>query len=431
MKRLSVVAIALLAVCLVNAQVTVNNELKALINQSFSYFPKIKEVENTVSTAKQKLELTQNNLPVVDANASYNFVEPKITLPLQVNGVVENFQFAPVHNLNANVSASYMLFDFGRLKANIQKSKEDIKYAEHNVESVKFQLANQVAVVFYNVIYYRRAIEIEDSVISYLNENKQIVESKLKNGDAIKLDLLSIQAQIDAEQNRKVDIGNYLQKQLNLLAYTTGNDTSKIANAAFDFDLPLQDVLAAMGAAQTNNWDFILAKDRIKLSQHDINLAKLGNKPSVNLGAGTGYKNGYVPNVNNLIFNYNAGISLRVPIYDGNRTKQQIKLSESIAHQNELAIESLNSNYKKDIQQAFTDIQSNLERINNSKGQIEQAETAKKLASSRYKNGVGTDLEITNASTNVQRAAFSKLQYEYQLCMARIELSRLAGYKYW
>jgi outer membrane protein len=431
MKRIFFTVIAVTAAYLSGAQVTANEELKGLINQSFSYFPKVKEIESSVITARQRLAITKNNLPVVDANASYNFVEPKIVLPLQVNGKTEDFQFAPVHNLNANVSGSFMLFDFGRLKANIEKSKDDIKYAEHNVDYVKNQLANQVAVIYYNIIYYRKAITIQDSVIGYLEDNRQVIESKLKNGDAIKLDLLTIQSQIDAEQNRKVDLQNYLQKQLNLLSYATGNNNNNNTGTSFDFDIPLKDVLAALGEAQVNNLDYVLAKDRVKQSLSDINIAKLGTKPSVTLGASTGFKNGYVPAVNELKFNYAAGVSFKVPIYDGNRTKQQVKLSETILHQNELAIETLNSNYKKDIEQALADVQSNGERINNTRGQIEQARAAEILASSRFKNGVGTNLEITNASTNVQRAAFSKLQYEYQLCLARVELARLLGYKYW
>jgi outer membrane protein len=413
----------------VQAQVAANTELKALINQSFTYFPKVKEVENTVVTAKQKLVIAQNNLPVVDANASYNFVEPKITLPLQVNGKTEDFQFAPVHNLNANVGGSYTLFDFGRLKANIEKSKDEIRYAEHTVDNVKSQLANQVANIYYNIIYFEKGISIQDSVINYLNDNRQVVESKLKNGDAIRLDLLSIESQISAEQNKKIDLQNYLRKQLNLLAYTTGiNSTSELS---FDFDIPVKTIIDALNEAQINNTDFLLARDRLKQSKNDMAIAKLGTKPSVNIGASAGYKNGYVPNVNELRFNYGAGISFKLPLFDGNRTKQQIRLSETILNQNQLALESLNSSYKRDIQQALIDVQSNLERINNTKGQIEQARVAELLASSRFKNGVGTNLEITNASTNVQRAAFSRLQYEYQLCLAKVELARLLGYKYW
>jgi outer membrane protein len=96
-----------------NAQVQVNNDLKTLINQSFSYFPKVKEAENTISTAQQKLEIAQTNLPTIDGTASYDYVQPKITLPLQVDGETKNFQFAPVHNVNANVGVNYTLLDFG------------------------------------------------------------------------------------------------------------------------------------------------------------------------------------------------------------------------------------------------------------------------------------------------------------------------------
>lgn len=118
------------------AQVQVNSELKSLINKSFTYYPKIKEVENTVTTAKQKLDVVSTNTPTVDGNLSYRFVEPKIQIP--ING--DNFQFAPVHNVDANVGASYVLYDFGRLKANIEKAKADILLAEHNVDAVKYQL---------------------------------------------------------------------------------------------------------------------------------------------------------------------------------------------------------------------------------------------------------------------------------------------------
>ena len=429
MKRIFFIAISFAVFLNAQAQVTANIELKGLINQSFGYFPKIKEVENTVETARQRLEIAKNNMPVVDANASYNFVQPKIVLPLEINGKVQDFQFAPVHNLNANLGASYTLFDFGRLKANIEKSKSDIQYAEHNTDYAKNQLANQVANVYYNIIYFQKGIAIEDSVIAYLNDNKRVVESKLKNGDAIKLDLLSIQSQIDAEENKRIDLQNYLQKQLNLLKYTTGNDNT--AGASFDFEIPLKALAEVLGEAQINNPEYLLANDRVKQSQNDIAIARLGTRPSVNIGASTGFKNGYVPDVNTMKFNYAAGISLKLPIYDGNRTKQQVKLSETVLTQNKLAIETLNSNYKRDIQQALIDVQSNQERINNTKGQIEQAQTAETLAASRFKNGIGTNLEITNASTNVARALFSRLQYEYQLCLAKLELARLLGYKYW
>ncbi|CAN5403053.1 hypothetical protein BH10BAC2_BH10BAC2_46080 [soil metagenome] len=411
------------------AQVQTNKELKTLIGQSFGYFSKIKEAENGINTAQEKLEIAQTNMPTVEGTVSYNFVQPKISIPFPIDGETKDFQFAPVHNVNANAGASYLLFDFGRIQANVEKAKTDLKYAQHNVDYVKSQLANQVAIIYYNIIYFQKAIQIEDSVLVYLNENKRIIDSKLRNGDAIRIDLLNVQSSIDAEENRKVDLQNNLQKQLNLLSYTTGNITA--SGSAFDFDVMLKDALSAMNDAQTNNLEYVLAKDRVQQSHSELALIKANDKPSVSLGANAGLKNGYVPNVNEIRFNYAAGATLKIPIYDGGKTKRQTKLAKTIVKQNELSIETLDNTFRKDIQQALTDLNSNMERIKNTTGQIEQAKAAEGLATSRYQNGVGTNLEITNASTNRQRAEFTKLQYEYQLCLAKVEIARLLGYQYW
>ena len=214
-------SVIFIASCL-QAQVVVNNELKSLINESFGYFPKVKEAENTISTAQQKLEIAQTNLPTIDGTASYKYVQPKITLPLQMGDETKNFLFFPEHNVDANIGANYTLLDFGRLKANVERAKTDLRYSQHNVDYVKSQLANQVANIYYNIIYFQKGIAIEDSVLNYLNENKRVIQSQLENGSALKIDLLNVQASIDQEQNRKVELQDRLQKQINLLNYATG-----------------------------------------------------------------------------------------------------------------------------------------------------------------------------------------------------------------
>lgn len=426
MKKILITSFTILTTLSLQAQVTVNPELKNLIGQSFGYFPKVKEIQNTVITAEEKVNLTQlNRFPELTGNAQYAFVEPKIVLPL--NG--QNFQFAPVNNLSGSLNASYALFDFGRLHANVDRSKDDLQYAKHNVEYVKSQLAFQVATIYYNIVYLQKAISIQDSVLSFLNDNKVIIESQLKNGTALRIDLLNIQASIDNEENHKIDLKNALQKQINLLDYSTGSKQS--SGKAFDFDVTLTDAGNALGLAQTNNFDFLLAKDKIKQAESDLAIVKLADKPTVGVQAAAGIKNGYVPYVNDLRFNYMAGVSLSIPIYNGGKNKQQQKLQQNIIKQNQMAVETLSSTYKKDIEQALTDVASNLERIKNTAGQIESAKAAQILAMNRLKSGTATNLEITNASTNVQRAALTKLQYEFQLCLAKLELTRLMGYQYW
>ena len=431
MKNIFYTALILLSVSKLQAQVQTNEELKNLITHAFGYFPQIKEIENTVESARQKLDIVKTNNPEVSGNAAYTYLKPKIVIPFPTGsgGQLQDFQFAPVNNINTSVDASYTLFDFGRLKADVEKAKNDLKYSTDNVENVKQQLAFQVATIYYNIVYLQKAIGIQDSVLSYLEENRKIITSKLQNGDAIKLDLLNIQSSIDAEQNRKADLKNDLQKQLDLLAYTTGIDQA--AGKNFDFDLALQDSAAALAAAIANNTDFTLAQDKINQAKADVAIAKLLDRPYVSLHGSAGFKNGYVPAVGEDRFNYNAGVSLKIPIYSGGKTKKQVILDQNLVKQNELAVESLQNNYRKDIAQSLSDIATDNERITNTKGQIEEALAAEQIAESRYKNGVGTNLEITNASTNVERAELTRLQYEYQLCLAKVTLAKLLGYTYW
>lgn len=426
MKKNILLALPFVFCTSVFGQVKTNSELKKMISESFGYFPKIKEAENTVSIANEKLQsVSLSNNPDIRFNSGYNYIMPEISFP--ING--KEIQFQPVNNLAAAVGSNYTLFDFGKLKASVEKSKLGIKIAKDNIQLVKAGLANQIAAVYYNIIYFQKAISIQDSMILFYLAAKQLAENKFKNGEALNLDILSLKANIDAEKNNKIDLESGLKKQVNLLNYITG--TEKIDGKDFDFEIEDINPEAGISIAEQNNPVFKIARDQIIQSKSEIDIIKLQNKPSIAVNAATGIRNGYVPDVNELRFNYMAGVSFNFPIYSFGKTKQQIKLQESYVKQNELSKISLASTYKKDIEQAKVDFYNNTEKIKNSYSQIDAATMARKITFSRYQNGVATYLDVMAAATQVQKATLSQLQYQYQLCVSKITLANLLGYEYW
>lgn len=429
MKKFFGIFILIFISIITKAQVGSNNELKGLINQSFGYYPALKEVSNQINIAQESLDLAKTNLPTVDAEGSYTYIKPKITLPFPINGQTVAFQFAPVNAYDGHVGANYVLLDFGRLKANVDKAKSDLKYSIDNVTNVQNELASQVSQIYYSIVYLRKAISVEDSVLNYLDSNINIANNKLKNGDAIKLDVLTIQSQIDVEVNRKADLLNNLQKEITLLHYTAGDST--VAETAFDFDVNVQpNASEALSTAKTSVADFVLAQDKVEQAKASLAITKISDRPYVSVGANAGVKNGYVPDVNQPRFNYSAGATLKVPIYNA-KTKKQVAISQSQVTQSQLAQATLSNDYEKNIQQALTDIETNTVKIKNMQSQIETATSAEQIASSRYINGIGLNTDITDAAVNTQRVLLTKLQYEYQLCLAKVEYARLTGFKYW
>lgn len=408
-----------------------NAELQNLINESFTFNPKLKEIHQNEQIAQERLNVTKSNyMPNFSGLVNYNYIAPVSQVAFPAGpGVTNNLQFQPNNNFNANISANYVLLDFGRFKAAVEKSKEELKFSKQNTEYNMQLLASQVAGIYYYIVYLKLAVNIQDSVINYYKQNKEIIQSKLNNGDALKVDLFNIEASIDNEQNRKVDLRNLLQKQLNLLEFTTGKNSVQLSQ--FDFTIKNGNVDDYIRLVETQNSEYALVKTRITQAQLEVKYNKRQLTPTLNATASAGFRNGYQPDIFENRFNYLAGISLNVPIYSGGKNKSQINVAQQLLKQTEYSMQSLNNIYRKDIKQAITDVESNKERLQNTESQIKSAKEVLNLTQSRYKNGVATYLDITFAANSIQRAALNKLQFEYQLCIAKIELAKLCGEKYW
>jgi outer membrane protein TolC len=404
------------------AQSLINGELKNLLNQSLQYFPKVKEVQQSVQLAEDKLTLTElNKYPDITMDASYAYVQPKI----EVAFGEKTFQFAPVHNVSGALNGTYTLFDFGRLASNIQKAKLELQTSKHVAEQLKHSLFFQISQLYYQIIYAKKAIEIQNQVLQLLTENKTIIETQLKNGNAIQLDLLTIQSKIDNELNRKIDLETNLKKLLNLLNYATGVAT--ISETQLSISLKNYTSDEAMQMALIHNPSIAIAKDKVNVTKADVAITKLNERPYVGMKASVGSRNGYLPQINDPRFNYNAGIGFSVPLFNGGKIKQQIKIQERSLALSETNVVAQIHDFEKDIQAALIDIQSNQARIKNAGTQIEQAALAQKLSVSKLKNGTATPIEITSTNADYQRAMLNQLQYQYQLCNAQLELIKLMG----
>jgi outer membrane protein len=348
-------------------------------------------------------------------------VQPKI----EVAFGEKMFQFAPEHNYGAAVNGVYTLLDFGRLKANIEKSKMELQTSKHIAAQLKESLFYQVTQLYFQIIYAKKAIDIQKTVLEVLNENKKIIETQLKNGNAIQLDLLTIQSKIDNENNRKIDLETNLKKLLNLLNYASGVYQVNESNLAFNIKNYTAE--KALQQALMNNPSLAIAKDKVSVAKAELEVSKLNSKPYVGLKASVGSKNGYLPAIQDQRFNYNAGIGLSIPLFNGGKIKQAVKIHEQGLAIQETGATALVHDFEKDIKATIIDIESNQSRINNASSQIEQAALAQKLSNAKLLNGTATPVEITGTNSYYQRALLNQLQYQYQLCNAKLELAKLMG----
>jgi outer membrane protein len=410
----------------------VNSELKNLIQESFAYFPPLKEAEQQSHSREISVRLNKAaRFPLLSANADYNYIYPISQIHFASPGMENtSLKFLPKNNINTYLGLNYTLLDFGRVKANVQRAKEQLQQSRYDIDLAKSQLAAQLAGIYYGIIYMREAINIQDTVIRFLNENRKVTESKFRHGDALKIDMLNIQASIDREENVKIDLRNMLQKNISLLQYSTGKDSIQ-GKGLFDFSYNNINKEEILRLAMEQHPEFMLARGRILIAENDLKISKMAIMPTLTLLAKAGFRNGYFPNIYQTRFNYAIGGTFLLPIYDGGRARQTTTLSVSMVKAQQLSLNTLQNTYQKDIAQALSDVNTAQEHLKNVETQILQAKANQRLSASMYKNGVATYLDLNSANSTYQQAVLSKAQYQYQLCQAYIELARLTGVKYW
>jgi len=140
-----------------------------------------------------------------------------------------------------------------------------------------------------------------------------------------------------------------------------------------------------------------------------------------------GIKNGYEPNLDVLRGNWIAGISLNVPIFNGFLTKN--KESELKANSNaaNLNIVTLKRNIVSEIQQAQSGLNSNLDKLESTLTQVNFAKETVQRAIARYKNGVGTNLDLLDAETSLAQARLFYLQDLYRSILSSYQLKKAVG----
>ena len=428
MKRIKISLVVLLIAAGGFSFAEIPAQLIELAKKAVDNYPKLKQGNEFIKLSEEQSSLAKAGyMPTINGDASYRYAKPTPSIGFPVNGQIENFQFFPANNYDLHVGLTQTIWDFGRTEASVKKTLAEIQTSKDNLENATQLIAAQVAQIFCEIVFLNKSVDVENAQIKLLEESEKIIQDKLKDGDALKFDLLSTQVKKSNAQNALIDLQTNLKKQYELMNMLTGNQgEGYISLSGIDPEqIPVLEVQAE------NNYDIIVLNDELKSSEWDIKSAKRGWLPSLAGKAQVGYQNGYVPNVNQLLFSYSAGVGLNIPIFGSERPNYRTKIAKINLQAAKYNLELQKITLDKDVQQAKDDIDANRNKLTNYVSQIEQAKEALNLANIRYRNGVITNLELLTAQTDLQDAELGQIQLQYSLTLAKMRIIQLSGKRYW
>ena len=326
----------------------------------------------------------------------------------------------------ASIMYQYPLYSGGRLEAQIALAKAGVKGSEAAFERTKQEIMLQTKLAYFQVLVAQAGLQVAQQSVTQAEETLRIAQARVRAGTSPRFD--EIQAEVSLAIARQG-----LGRARNGVAVATQGLAAVIG---LPVDTPLRPqesmevVPVAAGVA-----DLVARglKDRPELVEHQakveaavaaIELAKAGARPAVGLTGGfsaDGIASG------SLSLGWSITLAATFPLFDGGVTAAKIKEAELRLEQLKVVEAQLRQGIELGVWQAVLNLSAAAEELTTAGKTIEQAREALRIAQVRFREGVGTNLEVITAQSALTQAESARVQALFSYNTARAQLERAVG----
>ena len=390
----------------------------------------IKKINEDVMAANTGIKIAESSyFPIVNGEVSYNYMGPSQDINL---GPGMNFSLFPENNYNFQISAVYTLYEFGKRKKMVELAKLKAEESQTSLNQIKINLAYQTIEVFYSVLFLQKQLDVLNEQIHDLKRHLDFVTQKKLTGSATPYDVLNTKVRLAQVKSKLIDIQNSYKKQKIALELLTGmkfNTLSKVIGNFDDSKIEI-DIQSLLVKALKNRPEVRQAFLSVNIADLNAQIASLKNMPTISTYVLYGFKNGLLPDVDNISSHWSVGIKMDVPIFNETNKTQKMVIDKnySAAQQNINYIKSL---IKSQIEQAVNDLKAREAQIESSQIRLNQAKELLKIAKIKYSIGLITNLEYLDTQTSVKQAKLSYLSALYNYVLSKYRLKKTVGDVLW
>jgi outer membrane protein len=363
--------------------------------------------------------------PQINFTANYNTATSNFgTIAGTTVGVSRNqYNWTFTDLFSMGPTMTQLIYDFGRTSSSVKINRENAKASEQDLVTTRQTVILNVQQAYFAVLQGQRLIEVAKDVVTQTKQHLDQAQGFYQAGTRPKIDVTKAE----------VDVAN---AQLALIQANNNFAVAQVTlNNAIGFtqpiSFPVEDILGfapreyqledIVNTAYDQRPEILQIKAKQRSQEGAIQLAQSSYYPILSGNAGNLYRTNSVPN--DLVWDWNFGITLSVPLFSGFSSPNQV--SEQRANLKNLISqeETLKLNIRLEAEQAYLSQKQAAEQVRVTQKAVEQAQENYDLASGRYQVGVGSPLEITDAEVQLANAKANYIQalYSYKVAEAKIE----------
>ncbi|HAY20594.1 MAG TPA: hypothetical protein DCY27_00160 [Desulfobacterales bacterium] len=407
--------------------------LEEAINVALKNHPAIVEYKERSLAAKSQIGVSRANLfPQATHSTSYYYgnsvPSTGINLPsggpafASSSGVISDYV---VHRNTVN----QLLYDFGKTLGQIGQSKAQYEVSKMDLANTRQQVVLDAKNAFYGYLAAQRAVKVSEENVRLNEDLVRQAKGFYQVGVKAKIDVTTAEANLYNAQADLITARNTFQISQVSLMTALGLKSWPYAGLTFQLDTQpkLIDLNEAKDKAFSSRPEYLKNQFQQKADQEALRSAKAGYFPTL---TSQGVQNTQGKAYGGMRDTWSVSVQMNFPLFEGLATTYAVRQAKASLRATESNTEVLRQDINKQVEQSYLDVGAAAERIRSTEKAKQAARENWDLAQGRYKAGVGSIIEVTDAQVKFFQAELNYIRSVYDLKTAEAGLERAIGKAY-
>lgn len=364
--------------------------------------------------------------PTIDASADAQRIRQSEKKPLRVRGP----NSPDIYNdFSLGVEANYELDLWGRIRNQVSSAAASERAAQADLESARLSLQAQLADYYLMLRGLDQENSLLNDTVTAYAKALDMTRTRHDGGIASGLDVARAQTQYDTARSQASQTLAARALIEHAIAALVGEPASTFAIVPQRTEIRLPNVPAGMPSTLLQRRpDIAAAQRRIEAANAQIGVARAAYFPSVMLGAVFGYQSSdsgdFIKAPNRF---WAIGPSLVLSLFDAGRRQAEVARTEA-------ALDELGASYRSVALAAFQQVEDNLALLKHyhtalaaEQSAAAAAQRSLDFATSRYREGAISYLEVVSSQTAALDAQRAALDINTRQLRASVQLIRALG----
>lgn len=383
--------------------------------------PEILRVKALIAAGDKRVDIIGTALnPMVSADVSASV---GATPPLEF--------WDPQAAAEVGVSLGWTLIDFGRTRAAERAARRSIEASREEIAVLELDITQGVEEAFYQALAAHELVKV--AVVGFEAERRHREEAErfVAAGQRAAIEVARARTQearaktevVRAEAGARLSLV-YLARAMGVAEVPVGVDGGWPAAVSGGEADPATPTQRALVAAMAQRVEVKVAKTRIEASELEAEAAERGVAPilSANARVGVGSRG-----LEEWDPSWAAGVTLSWPFLDGGRSSAEAEAARADARAAEVVIDQLAYVIASEVQAQEVALLSAAAEVDAATAAREAAEVELKLAEARWKEGIGSGIELADAQARLTATDAERTRAELSRALAIVRLKRSLG----